>query len=347
MKETNPSHIISFEELYILHKKHFGKDVKSAAPLTAHGSNRNIIRLEDESGNTSIGIINTHIGENKAFISFGKRFLEQGMDVPEVYETSGDLLTYIMEDLGDTTLLNKITSNQQEFGESETEIYKGVITILPKFQTQAGEGLDYSLCYQFKRFDDDNINSDLNYFKEHFLNNFYKKKLSSNSLRNELDFLRYNLLLLPYNYFLYRDFQSRNIMIKDGKFYFIDFQSGRRGSLLYDIASLLYDARAHIPQQKREQLLEFYLDELEKYITVDRDMMKEKFWYFAVIRIMQAMGAYGYLGIVKGKKNFLESVPYALRNINYILNEKINTNKLKYIKQIFSELLDENGNARE
>src|SRR5205085_9229100 len=141
-----------------------------------------------------------------------------------------------------------------------------------------------------------------------FLAHFYKRRLSTNSLRNDLDILRYNLLLLPYDYFLYRDFQARNIMIKDGKFYFIDFQSGRKGPLLYDIASLLYDARAHIPQQSREQLLEHYFDELEQYIRVDKDMMREKFWYFAVIRILQALGAYGYLGIVKGKKKFLESV---------------------------------------
>ena len=246
-----------------------------------------------------------------------------------------------MEDLGDMTLLNAVKPKPDaEFGDRETELYKKVISILPKFQTEAGEGLDYSLCYQFRRFNDDNINSDINYFKERFLNNFYKKRYSTNSLRNDLDFLRYNLLLVPYDYFLYRDFQSRNIMIKDDNFYFIDFQSGRRGPVLYDIASLLYDARAHIPQQKRELLLEYYLDELAKYIEIDKNMMFEKFWYFAVIRILQAMGAYGYLGIVKGKEKFLESVPYALNNINYILNEKIRLDKLKHLRQIFANLLE-------
>lgn len=340
--DTAPSYTVSYEELYRLHKKRFGKDVKSSAPLTAHGSDRIIVRLTDESGSTSIGIINTHLGENKAFISFGKHFLEQGMNVPQIFEVSEDLLSYVMEDLGDLTLLNEIRSNSAgEFSDNETSLYKKVISILPKFQTEAGKGLDYSLCYQFKRFNDDNINSDINYFKERFLGNFYKKKFSSNSLRNDMDFLRYNLLLLPYDYFLYRDFQSRNIMVKNGDLYFIDFQSGRRGPLLYDIASLLYDARAHIPQEKRELLLEHYLGELETYITIDKDMMREKFWYFAIIRILQAMGAYGYLGVVKGKEKFLESIPYALENINYILANKIDSDRLKHLKEIFTELLEE------
>ena len=343
MDTTAPAYTVSYDELFRLHKKHFGKNVKNSSPLTAHGSDRNIVRLVDESGSTSIGIINSHLGENKAFISFGKHFLEQGMNVPNVYEISNDMTTYIMEDLGDNTLLNEIKPNGSgEFGDKETELYKKVISILPKFQVEAGEGIDYTLCYQFKRFNDDNINSDINYFKERFLANFYKKKFSSNALRNDFDKLRYNLLLLPYDYFLYTDFQSRNILLKDSSFSFIDFQSGRRGPLLYDIASLLYDARAHIPQPKRELLLEYYLDEAAKYTDIDKDLMREKFWYFAAIRILQAMGAYGYLGMVKGKKKFLESVPYALKNINYILNEKIQPDTLRYLRQIFSELLEEN-----
>ena len=137
---------------------------------------------------------------------------------------------------------------------------------------------------------------------------------------------------------MYRDFQSRNIMIKKGILYFIDFQSGRKGALQYDLASLLFNARANIPQNIREHLLEFYVRKAKKIIPLNELKFKEYFWYFAVVRILQAMGAYGYLGITKGKRKFLESIPYAVKNINMILSDKIQPGALEYLKIIFTNL---------
>jgi aminoglycoside/choline kinase family phosphotransferase len=130
-------------------------------------------------------------------------------------------------------------------------------------------------------------------------------------------------------------------MIKNNELYFIDFQSGRRGALVYDLASLLYDAKADIPQQTREQLIDYYFDVIKKYTELDNNY-KNYFWYFAVIRILQAMGAYGFLGIVKGKKKFLESIPLAIRNINFILQSKTDKDRLKYLRKIFRELASSN-----
>lgn len=136
-------------------------------------------------------------------------------------------------------------------------------------------------------------------------------------------------------------------MIKNDKPFFIDFQSGRKGALLYDMASLLYDAKADIPQPVREELLDHYLSVISGYVDNDTEKMKQYFWYFAIIRILQAMGAYGFLGIVKGKRRFLESIPYALKNINFILANKIPDEELIYIKTVFNELLKENLSVNE
>ncbi len=247
-----------------------------------------------------------------------------------------------MEDLGDTTLLVKIKEGQnRHFGEKEIDLYKRALSLLPEFQIKAGPQINYNLCYQFDEFGGDNIDYDINYFKERFLLNFHRGEIDFDLLNEDLAYLKTRVLEMPREYFLYRDFQSRNIMIKGNELYFIDFQSGRRGPLLYDLASLLYDAKAKVPQEIRESLIEYYINVLSDYVAVDAKELKYYFWYYAIIRILQAMGAYGFLGIVKGKRKFLESVPYALVNINYILNEKISGTELNYLRKIFEQLLNE------
>src|SRR4030095_6893903 len=282
-----------YTRLQHFHFKHFGKDVSSYEPLTAHGSDRFIIRLRSETGSSCIGIINNNINENKAFISFGMHFKTCGLNVPEIYAVSDDLSSYLLEDLGDETLLDKIRSGSDEFDQEKKSLYEKVITELPKFQLTAGKDIDYTLCYQYSEFGGENIDYDINYFKERYLKVFYEGILDEKALTNDLDFLKNKILEIPCNYFLYRDFQSRNIMIKDNNFFFIDFQSGRKGALLYDLASLLYDAKADIPQKIREELVSYYLDIITDYTDIDQSLYKDHFWYFAVIRIIQALGAYG------------------------------------------------------
>jgi aminoglycoside/choline kinase family phosphotransferase len=161
------------------------------------------------------------------------------------------------------------------------------------------------------------------------------------SLKSDFHFLKNKLLEVPRDYFLYRDFQSRNIMLHDEELYFIDYQSGRKGALQYDAASLLYDAKADVPNELREELLDFYIGELGKFADTDKTGFKYYFRYFVLIRILQAMGAYGFLSSVKGKTKFLESVPYAVNNINYVLNNFIDNNELKYLRNLFRKIKDE------
>lgn len=333
-----------YTNLLHLHVKWCSKQIAKYEPLLSHGSERLIIRLFADDGTTSIGIVNRHLEENRAFISFGRHFRESGLNVPEIHIVSASEDSYILDDLGDETLLKRVLDGDK-FNSAKVEIYKRVIEELPKFQVTGGEGIDHTFCYQYKEFGNENIDYDLDYFKQRFLKNFHKGEIDTEQLCVDLQYIKEKILEFPREYFLYRDFQSRNIMIKNDVPYFIDFQSGRKGALLYDIASLLYDAKADIPQQTREELLEFYLESVKHYANIDTGKMRQYFWYFAMIRILQAMGAYGFLGIVKGKKRFLESIPYALKNIDFILNNRTESVELPYLKQIFSELL--NGNNTE
>ncbi len=329
-------------ELLDLYRQEFRKDIICYEPLTAHGSDREIVRLGDNNGNTAIGIFNDNVSENRAFIEFDLHFKKHGINVPFIFRISDDLRFYLMEDLGDTTLLVKIKEGPgKQFGEKETELYKKALSVLPEFQIKAGPMLDFGLCYQFDEFGGPNIVHDMNYFKERFLLNFYNGEIDFERLDEELGYLKARALEMGREFFLYRDFQSRNIMIKGDELFFIDFQSGRKGSLLYDLASLLYDAKAKVPQEIRESLIDYYINEIGKYRVFDKETLKLYFWYFAVIRILQALGAYGFLGIVKGRSKFLESVPYALANINVILNEKVKDPEVNYLRTIFRQLLNE------
>ena len=329
------------EELGRLYKDTFNNEVTSFESLYPHGSDRKIIRLKSSDGSSAVGICNENIPENLAFISFSKHFKSSGLKVPEIFSVSHDNASYLMEDLGDTTLFKKICDDKVRFSVENIGLYKNAIEYLIEFQTTAGKNIDYSLCYQLNEFGKENIRFDLDYFKQRFLGSFYKKELDNEKMENDLSLLIQKLLEIPRDYFLYRDFQSRNIMLHKNDLYFIDYQSGRKGALQYDIASLLYDARADIPQELREELLDFYISTAKKNVKIDSNSFRQYFWYFAMIRILQALGAYGYVGITKGRKDFLQSIPYALKNINFILNKRIEKGKLEYLKNILSEINNE------
>lgn len=321
-----------------LYKETFNNEVVSFESLYPHGSDRKIIRLKGSNESSVVGIYNENIPENLAFLSFSKHFKSSGLNIPEIFCESADKSSYLMEDLGDTTLFKKICEDKVRFSSENVELYKRAIENLVEFQTLAGKDIDYSLCYQYDEFGEGNIRFDLNYFKQRFLDNFYRKEIDSEKLENDLAYITKKLLELPRNYFLYRDFQSRNIMFHKNDLYFIDYQSGRKGALQYDIASLLYDARADIPLELREELLDFYIRTAEKNVKLDSNSFKQYFWYFAMIRILQALGAYGYVGITKGRKDFLQSIPYALKNAGFVLNNRIEKGKLEYLKNILSEI---------
>jgi len=305
-----------------LFERHFHSPAERVQPLQGQlgGSGRKIVRLANEKV-TAIGILYDVREENVAFLEFSRHFRGHGLPVPEIYAEELSQGAYLEQDLGDTTLFEFLFTNRADdsIAPQAVKSYRKVVALLPRFQVEAGRDLNYKVCYPRGSFDRQSIAWDLNYFKYYFLR---LAGIAFNEQALEDDFGRLTKFLLsaPRDYFLYRDFQSRNIMLRDGEPFFLDYQGGRKGALQYDIASLLYDAKADLPPELRQQLLDHYLDTLAGFVTLDRETFMQHYYAYVYIRIMQALGAYGFRGFYERKAHFLQSVPYALKNVRWLLH---------------------------
>jgi len=286
-----------------------------------------------------MGVYNADERENKAFLSFSRHFFQQGLPVPEILFENLENNIYLIEDLGDETLLSFLTKTRKnsEFPDSAMAVYKAVIDKLPEFQIQGGKGLDYSACYPRAAFDQQSMMWDLNYFKYYFLK-LAKIPFDEQHLEDDFQTFTDFLLEADRDYFLYRDFQSRNIMIKNGQPYFIDYQGGRKGALQYDLASLLYEAKTDIPQQAREELLEYYLQQVALFIPFDRAKFLKYYYGYTLIRLLQAMGAYGFRGFYEKKPLFLQSIPGAIKNLEWLLENAPLDIKIPALKAVLKDL---------
>lgn len=310
------------EVLKRLFEQHFHSPATRVDPLQGQlgGSGRKIIRLANEQ-RSAIGILYDLREENVAFLEFSRHFRRHGLPVPEIYAEDLSHGAYLEEDFGDTTLFEFLSEHRSgaTIAPEAMEAYGNVVAELPRFQVEAGRDLNYKVCYPRGSFDRQSIAWDLNYFKYYFLR---LAGISFNEQAMEDDFSRLTKFLLSASrdYFLYRDFQSRNIMLRDRQPFFLDYQGGRKGALQYDIASLLYDAKADLPPDLRQQLLDRYLDTLAVFLDVDRGTFMQYYYAYVYVRIMQALGAYGFRGFYERKAHFLQSVPYALKNIRWLLH---------------------------
>jgi len=305
-----------------LFQQHFHVPVERVQPVQGDlgGSGRKIIRLAS-GGKSAIGILYGVREENAAFLEFSRHFRQHGLPVPEIYGEDLDNGSYLEEDLGDTSLFEFLSKNRaaDAIAPAVVEAYRDAIAVLPRFQVEAGRELNYKVCYPRESFDRQSIAWDLNYFKYYFLR-LAGIPFSEQALEDDFGRLTDFLLTAPSDYFLYRDFQSRNIMLRDGKPYFVDYQGGRKGALQYDIASLLFDAKADLPPAVRQQLLDGYLDALESFIDLDREAFLSHYYAYVYVRILQALGAYGFRGFYERRIHFLQSVPYALKNLRWLLH---------------------------
>ncbi|MBZ5663702.1 MAG: phosphotransferase [Acidobacteriia bacterium] len=310
------------EVLKRLFEQHFHAPVERVEPLQGQlgGSGRKIIRLSSERL-SAIGILYNVREENVAFLEFSRHFRRHGLPVPEIYAEDLNQGAYLEQDFGNTTLFEFLSDhrNGATIAPEAVAAYRDVVAVLPRFQVEAGRDLNYKVCYPRSSFDRQSIAWDLNYFKYYFLR---LAGIPFNEQALETDFSRLTKFLLSASrdYFLYRDFQSRNIMLRDGRPFFLDYQGGRKGALQYDIASLLYDAKADLPPDLRQQLLDHYLDSLAGFLDPDRPAFMQYYYAYVYVRIMQALGAYGFRGFYERKEHFLQSVPYALKNIRWLLH---------------------------
>ena len=324
---------------------------KAIHSLNAHGSDRKYFRIQGKT-RKAIGVHNTDINENIAFLNFSKHFFNKGLNVPEIYLQELDKNIYLEQDLGDQTLFDYLTEvrSQEGFSDKIIRFYEKIIKELPRFQIEAKEDLDFSVCYPRSSFDRQSMMWDLNYFKYYFLK-LAKVPFDEQHLENDFQTFTNYLLSCPRDFFLYRDFQSRNIMLKNSEPYFIDYQGGRLGALQYDLASLLYDAKADIPQEIRTRLLERYIDCVSKYISIDKNKFIKYYYGYVFIRIMQALGAYGFRGFYERKEHFLKSVPFAIQNLEWLLHNTELPIELPALMDTFNHLvrssaLRQFGNAK-
>ncbi len=303
-----------------LYEQYFHSPADRVTPLQGQlgGSGRAILRVAGPAG-TAIGIVYPVREENLAFLEFSRHFRRHGLPVPAIYAEDLANNAYLEEDFGDTTLFEFLTAhrNGDAIAAPAIEAYRNVVSILPRFQIEAGRDLNYKVCYPRSSFDRQSIAWDLNYFKYYFLR-LAGVSFNEQALENDFTRLTKFLLAAPHDYFLYRDFQSRNVMLRDGQPFFLDYQGGRKGALQYDIASLLYDGKADLPPELRQELLDYYLDCLSAFIPVDRGAFMEHYYAYVYVRIMQALGAYGFRGFYERKAHFLQSVPYALKNLRWL-----------------------------
>ena len=306
------------ENLKELFKQWSGNYPDQITHITPSGSDRRYLRLQHR-GISAIGAWNPVKEENDAFLYFSKHFHENGLNVPSIYGSDLENDIYLVEDLGDTSLFSLLEKRLPESSipGDIIHLYQESLRKLIRFQVIAGKSLDFRYCYPHSSFDKRSMMWDLNYFKYYFLKlhvNFHEGKLE-----NDFNVLADYLSKADTGYFMYRDFQSRNIFLKEGQPYFIDYQGGRKGPLQYDVASLLFQVKADLPFQLREELLDFYISELAPLIRVEEATFKKQYYGFVLVRLLQVLGAYGYRGLIEKKPHFLISIPFALKNVKWWL----------------------------
>lgn len=309
--------------------------------LSASGSNRCYFRLIGKN-HSMIGVEGTSVEENNAFVEMSKHFKSKGLSVPQVLMQSDDKLCYLQEDLGDTLLFDYIADGRKTgvFHEREKAMLRKTMRKLAEIQLLGAKDFDFSICYPQPEFNERSILWDLNYFKYCFLKST-GLDFQENKLEDDFGVFAKVLLRTNSNTFMYRDFQSRNVMIKEDEPYFIDFQGGRKGPVYYDVASFLWQAKARYNPELREELLQEYLKSLKKYMDIDERDFREQLKHYVLFRTIQVLGAYGFRGYFEKKPHFLQSIPYAMENLRSILKEtNENAVSYPYLLEVLKQMAD-------
>ncbi len=299
----------------------------STSPVTAidklpqAGSERHYFRIHTKDKNF-IATYGANIKENDAFIYFSQHFKKKNLSTAKILCINSEKDIYIQEDFGDVSLLNKL--EEQGYVQSVYELYKESLHQLALLQVKGHEELNYKKCLTNTSFGKQAIMADLLYFKYYFLDAL-RKPYDKQKLIDDFEALSNYLAHTEYKFFMFRDFQSRNIMVReDNSIHFIDYQGGMKGAPQYDVASLLWQAKANLPDDWKLNLLEDYINSFEKIVeeTVDRDVFRSQYNGYVLIRLLQVLGAYGFRGLFERKAHFLTSIPLALQNLKWFINNQ-------------------------
>ncbi|MDD2299988.1 MAG: RNase adapter RapZ [Fermentimonas sp.] len=315
-----------------------GKTNPAIEALPTSGSNRKYYRLQSDNISL-IGVHGESIEENHAFICLARHFRDRGLNVPEVLAVSDDEIFYLQQDLGDTILFDFIKGGRLTgvFSHQEKELLHKTISALADFQVKGAQELDFNVCYPLSDFNNRSVMWDLNYFKYSFLKTT-GMDFREDLLENDFEKLAGILLEDKSDTFMYRDFQSRNVMLVDNTPYFIDFQGGRKGPIYYDVASFLWQAKANFPSELREDLIKTYVASLSKYKQVNETEFHNRLRQFVLFRTLQVLGAYGFRGYFEKKPHFIQSVPFALNNLRELLSERFS--EYPYLETILREMVN-------
>lgn len=324
------------EEIITLFKNVTGEEA-SCEKIKGEGSNRKYYRLHS-AHHTLIGVAGTNREENRSFFTLANHFYGKGLNVPKVIAVSDDEMCYLQSDLGEDSLFSLIQNGIKsgDFSAEERALILKTIALLPDMQFKGAEGLNFNACYPIPAMDRRSIIWDLNYFKYDFLK-FTGLEFSEPKLEDDFERLCDMILGEESNTFLYRDFQSRNVMIKEGEPYFIDFQGGRRGPIYYDLASFAWQAKANFPEDLREEMVQTYMDAARKYTSIDEKEFKKRLAIFVLFRTIQVLGAYGFRGLFEKKSHFIESIPFAMANLKDLLS-KNDYKEIPYLTSLLQEL---------
>ena len=326
------------KDLYALFEKYTGKAPSNATSLTGSASNRSYFRMS-EGESSLMGVVGTDILENKAFVTLAAHFREKGIPVPRVVCVSDDGMRYLQEDLGNTLLSDMVAAAHKNGGIEEGSDLEALLCrttgLLPKIQFEGASGLDFSVCYPQPSFDRRMVMFDLNYFKYCFLKPS-GVEFNEVDLQDEFERFADELLKDEGQTFLYRDFNARNVMVRDGEPYFIDFQGGRRGPVYYDVASFVYHSRAGYSEELKSRMLDSYLAALSEYMTVERDRFVASLRKFRLFRLLQVLGAYGFRGLVEQKANFVTTIPAAVADLRSLLDEPLE--RYPYMNEVLDQL---------
>lgn len=305
-----------------LYKKWQGKEAASIDVLPQSGSERRYFRIHDADGSTTIGTYGANIRENETFIYFSDAFRKKKLPVANIYAISDDRMFYLQEDFGDESLIDRL--EKEGYTGNIYALFKKSLEELANLQVKGDEGLDYEHCLTNKEFGKQAIMADLLYFKYYFLDAL-RRPYDKQKLIDDFEALSNYLTHTEYKYFMFRDFQSRNIMVKkDDSIHLIDYQGGMKGAPQYDVASMIWQARANLPDEWKENLLNDYMAAFENVIQspIDRNIFKSQYNGYVLIRLLQVLGAYGFRGLFERKAHFLTSIPLALTNLKWFLHNQ-------------------------
>jgi aminoglycoside/choline kinase family phosphotransferase len=317
------------DSIRFLYKNWSGKEAAAVDILPQSGSERRYFRIYDDKGKTIIGTYGANIKENETFFYFSEEFRKKNLPVAVIYKVSDDRMFYLQEDFGNVSLIDRLET--EGFTETIYSLFKNSLEALANLQVKGDQGLNYDRCLTNKEFGRQAIMADLLYFKYYFLDAL-RRPYDKQKLIDDFEALSNYLTHTEYKYFMFRDFQSRNIMVqssppngggdKEGAIHFIDYQGGMKGAPQYDVASMLWQARANLPEDWKKNLLNDYMNALENVIQapVNKSIFKSQYNGYVLIRLLQVLGAYGFRGLFERKAHFLTSIPLALTNLKWFIN---------------------------